>query len=261
MAKSNICVYPFVSLVLGILLMSTASMASTLKERFNVTPGGTLDLRTDVGSLQIETHTDDSVDMQVVIKGYEDDEFVVTSEAKNGNLRIVGEKTGRNDWGHNRSVKFKLRVPEKYQLKLDTAGGSIRISDLHGNIDAHTSGGSIKVGNITGQVKLDTSGGSIGVEAVSGPVNAKTSGGSIKVRITEQLTADSELKTSGGSITATIPQNMQIDINARTSGGRVHSDFEIDGSTKKQYVNGKINGGGPELTLRTSGGSIRIQAD
>ena len=40
---------------------------------------------------------------------------------------------------------------------------------------------------------------------------------------------------------------------------RVKSDFEIDGKVKKMAVRGSINGGGPKLTLKTSGGSIKIK--
>ena len=108
-------------------------------------------------------------------------------------------------------------------------------------------------------MKLHTSGGSINTDAITGNIDAHTSGESIKVTINKQLTEDDKLTTTGGSITAYLISNIQLDINASTSGGRVKSDFKIDGKVKKMSVKGSINGGGPILILKTSGGSIKIK--
>jgi len=39
----------------------------------------------------------------------------------------------------------------------------------------------------------------------------------------------------------------------------VSSEFSVDGEIKKRSIRGAINGGGPELVLKTSGGSVRIK--
>ena len=152
------------------------------------------------------------------------------------------------------------------QLTVKTDAGSIKVEthdeatiELRGELNARSSGGSINVGNIVGDVKLHTSGGSINTDTVTGNLDAHTSGGSINVTIDKQLSEDAKLTTSGGSITAYLIADIQLDINASTSGGRVKSDFEIDGRVKKMSVRGSINGGGPKLTLKTSGGSIKIK--
>jgi carbon monoxide dehydrogenase subunit G len=115
------------------------------------------------------------------------------------------------------------------------------------------------VGNIVGNVELHTSGGSINTDTVTGNLNAHTSGGSINVTIDKQPTEDAKFTTSGGSITAYLISDVQLNISASTSGGRVKSDFDIDGRVKKMSVKGSINGSGPKLTLKTSGGSIKIK--
>ena len=75
----------------------------------------------------------------------------------------------------------------------------------------------------------------------------------------QQPQEDASLTTSGGSITARLPSDVAIDIDASTSGGRVKSEFDVSGKVKKQRIRGKINGGGPELELHTSGGSVRVE--
>jgi uncharacterized membrane protein len=148
---------------------------------------------------------------------------------------------------------------EKLSARSD--GGKIEIEDLIGNVDANTSGGSIKVGNVEGDVDLHTSGGSIRTKNIKGEIDAHTSGGSIDVTFAQQPMNDASLTTSGGSIEATFPADVAIDIDASTSGGRVRSEFDVSGRVKKKSIRGQINGGGPEIELRTSGGSISIEKD
>jgi hypothetical protein len=121
-----------------------------------------------------------------------------------------------------------------------------------------TSGGSIRIGKVAGEVKAITSGGSIKVKEVKGTINAKTSGGSVTAYISEQPEGDCSLTTSGGSVSAHLAGNIKVYVDAKTSGGTAHSDFSIDGEKSKRKIRGKINGGGPELYLRTSGGGVKI---
>jgi DUF4097 and DUF4098 domain-containing protein YvlB len=142
-----------------------------------------------------------------------------------------------------------------------TSGGSIRIGDTDGPCDVRTSGGSITLARVRGSVVARTSGGGISIEEATGSVDASTSGGSIKAKLSGQLLADSKLSTSGGGITVSIAPNVAADLDARASGGGVSSDVPItvQGTMDDDELRGKINGGGPKLTLRTSGGGIRVK--
>lgn len=143
---------------------------------------------------------------------------------------------------------------------LETSGGGITIGNVLGRVDAHTSGGSIRIDEAGGEVDASTSGGSIRVNEVQGAISARTSGGSITAYVTKQPERDCRLETSGGSVTVHLAEGIQVDVDARTSGGGVSSELPmlVEGLLGKNEVEGKINGGGPELFLRTSGGSIRI---
>lgn len=199
--------------------------------------------------------------------------------------------------GNKLRVSFRITVPEKYDLNLKTSGGSIQVADIDGevkvktsggslkmqsvkgNVSGHTSGGSIKleactgdaevntsggsisIGKVQGEVKARTSGGSISVEEVMGTVDAVTSGGSVSASISRQPGGDCTLKTSGGSVVVKLAGDIKVDLDAKTSGGSVSSDFSVEGRSEKHHraLSGKINGGGPLLYLRTSGGGIRIK--
>ena len=240
---------------------SLMANADTLSQTYQVSPGETLYLKTDAGSINVETHNSDSVEIEVEIDGPDADDFSVRFEQTSDGVNIYGERENEGGWGWNNQlrVKYHLHVPEQYNLDLNTAGGSIKVEDLTGNVEAQTSGGSIGLGDIVGDVDVHTSGGSIRVESVYGEIDANTSGGSIKVEFAKQITQDASLSTSGGSITAWLPEDIAIDLSASTSGGSVKSDFDVDGRVKKRSIRGEINGGGPELSLRTSGGSVKIK--
>jgi hypothetical protein len=142
---------------------------------------------------------------------------------------------------------------------LRTSGGSILIGDVGGTVHARTSGGSITIERAAGPVTANASGGSIEIEEVRGAINAETSGGSVRAYLSEPPGADSSLRTAGGGITVVLADGVGVDIDARAN--RVTSEFEVAGDGAEHdddELVGAINGGGPRLRLRTSGGGIRV---
>lgn len=196
-------------------------------------------------------------------------------------------------------VSFTVKVPAHYNTDLRTSGGDVTIGDLAGKIAGRTSGGNVSIGTIDGDVNASTSGGDVALASASGSAKLSTSGGNIKVSrvggdadvstsggdivvkevagvlhastsggnvsatFTGPLKGDCTLKTSGGDVRATVRSGVAFDLNASTSGGSVDAGgltitLESGGSGKSR-LKGKVNGGGPELKLRTSGGDIRVR--
>jgi DUF4097 and DUF4098 domain-containing protein YvlB len=143
----------------------------------------------------------------------------------------------------------------------ETSGGRIDIGEAGGDTNVKTSGGSISVKKSHGKVTAETSGGNIDAGEVHGEVEAKTSGGSISASLTDQPGGDCHLETSGGGIRLCAVENLAVNLDAKTSGGRVTTELPItvQGELKSSELHGKINGGGPVLFLRTSGGSISLK--
>ena len=229
-------------------------------------------------------------DFNIIFNQKGDDVYIAAKYEKRGLDRFW------NNIGKYLRVKFVISVPDNYNLDLDTkggsisaeeiqgavktrtsggslhfdqidgeisgrtSGGSIEIGEVTGNTDVHTSGGSIRIKRAEGPIDAHTSGGSITVEEVMGNIKADTSGGSIKAYISSQPQSDCRLTTSGGSITVHLKDDIGVNVNAKTSGGRVHTDFPVTlKGENKSALNAKINDGGPELYLRTSGGGIYLR--
>jgi hypothetical protein len=65
------------------------------------------------------------------------------------------------------------------------------------------------------------------------------------------------LKTSGGNIGIAIPESTGLELNL--SGTFVNANIDnCSGKIERNKVNGKLNGGGPLLSARTSGGTVSL---
>jgi len=195
-------------------------------------------------------------------------------------------------------VDFVVTVPASASAELKTSGGDVVVGDLEGEVRAHTSGGNVKLGSIGGGIDastsggnvslvegragvrlstsggnvtadhivgaavLKTSGGDIKIDSVENTLTAETSGGDVKAQFMGALKGDCELSTSGGEVRATVGRDTGFHLDAATSGGEVNASgltITIDhGGAGKSSLSGTVNGGGPLLRLRSSGGNIDI---
>lgn len=189
-------------------------------------------------------------------------------------------KRKNNGWGfsnrknHQPSISFIVYAPEEINSSLKTSGGHINASNLSGNqqlktsgghielamlsgtIDANTSGGHISGEDLNGQIELKTSGGHINLEDIDGSLDATTSGGHINASLLS-ISGSLNLKTSGGNIGIAIPGNTGIELNL--TGTFVNANIDnFSGKIERNKVNGELNGGGPLLSARTSGGTVSL---
>jgi len=199
---------------------------------------------------------------------------LTTAGGKIGIADIHGEIAARTAGGslaigevggsvHGRTAGGSIRIADATgAVDVVTSGGTIRIGRVGGPVHARTTGGSIHVDDARGSVSAKTTGGSIKLGEVRGTLDAKTTGGSIRATLARQPEGDSTLRTTGGSIDLAVSEEIGVDVDARTTGGRVSSDLNAAApiSQSKSALVSEVNGGGPKLTLRTTGGSIRLRA-
>jgi hypothetical protein len=109
---------------------------------------------------------------------------------------------------------------------------------------------------------VHTSGGNIKAAQVENTFEAKTSGGNVTAGFVGGLRGDCLLSTSGGRVKVTVEPTAGFRLDASTSGGGVEAEgFTITiekGGVGKSRLSGAVNGGGPVLKLRSSGGDIVV---
>ncbi len=216
-------------------------------EKFAVSNGVEIDVRTSGGSIKVIGKDTDEVTVEMYVrkrgkyikgndkdlKGWEID------LSKSGNsVTAHARKESKISWNNNSaSIGFVIYAPRESATKIKTSGGSIKVENLIGDQQGNTSGGSVSADNIKGDLNLKTSGGSIKIAQVTGDVNASTSGGRIEA---VNIEGSVDLKSSGGSIGI---ESVGGSVTARTSGGS---------------INAKIESPQDHIDLKTSGGSITI---
>src|SRR5262245_16609407 len=77
------------------------------------------------------------------------------------------------------SLQIDVRVPRRFDVKLWSAGGSVRVSNLRGLVSGTTGGGSLVIEQMKGEVRLRTGGGEIRVRDSDLDGSLTTGGGGI----------------------------------------------------------------------------------
>ncbi|MGA7474873.1 MAG: DUF4097 family beta strand repeat-containing protein [Candidatus Sulfotelmatobacter sp.] len=169
---------------------------------------------------------------------------------------------------------------------IETGGGGIEVRQCTGTVKAQTGGGNIDLGDLGGPAEIETGGGSIHLSSAKGHVHAQTGGGGIELygvpsaRVetgaggivvkfvkTGAPPSDSRLETSAGDITVYIAPDVALSVRASVDLGNGHhitSDFpDIHVASEGDQwgprtlnAEGKLNGGGPVLKVRTTTGDI-----
>lgn len=182
---------------------------------------------------------------------------------RSGAGRVNIETRGPNlSMGSQYSVNYSVRVPACATLELKTSNGNVAVAGIKGHVIASTSNGTINLREVAGRTDLHTSNGKIECIAQAGPVAARTSNGKINVHFAQApLPAEGiECHTSNGKIDLRLPESCSFTLDARTSNGALNCDcpLTIQGRVNKHNIQGTVNGGGPQVKLRTSNGSIRV---
>lgn len=141
------------------------------------------------------------------------------------------------------SVEYDIRMPRQADLEVRTVNGEIEIAGM------------------AGEIRLRSTNGGISVFDSAGSVNASTTNGGIRVELNEVSSEGMEFGTTNGSIRVDLPSSVRASLRARTTNGTIDTDFPVSvrGTLRRNRLEGDINGGGPQLDLRTTNGSIRIR--
>jgi hypothetical protein len=268
---------------------------ANISKSFTVGRDGKLLMDVDQGGIRVVGGDQDTVDVRVSRKvrgasSSDTDQILAEEElvlTQTGNQVSIGAHeppslTHGSGWSWTRpslEVKYEISVPRKFDLRLKTARGGIKVAAIQGeadvrtsgglldfngvegNVNGQTAGGGIRAAGCQGQLVVKTEGGGITVEAFSGPsIQMTTDGGSITAEFAAAPKSDSLLRTSGGTVTVHLPETAVIDLDAHTGGGAVKTDLPVqsEGAVERSTLRGKLNGGGPSLKLETSGGDINV---
>jgi hypothetical protein len=219
---------------------STERVAETRR----LDPQGTFTIDNTNGAVAVEAWTESSVSIEAEKTGPEgrldDIRIEISGE---GNRVDVRTHQPRIHWGRTGRVDYRIKVPEKARVEVETTNGSVRVSGTSGDLRASTTNGSVDLTELSGNLEASTTNGSIKAAFRRAP-----DGGWQR------------LSTTNGSVTLTLPASASGTFDARTVNGSISTDFPLNvaGRTGKRRLQGRLGDGLARFDLKTVNGRVRI---
>lgn len=228
---------------------------------------GKLDIESHNGRVKITAYDGKTVKIKMIKYGKK----VNRSESKEG-MRLVSSggfsveaqeyrnvvKVENEGWGNR--MDFEVQVPKNFDIKAESYNN-----------------GHIFIEGVEGELNVESYNGPITLVDINGSASASTYNGAVKVSFTG-VTANTNMafSTYNGDVDLTIPGSTKITAKMKTNRD-IYTDFEDfnlseptpttndrgrRGSYKvkfENWVRGQVNGGGPEVMMKTTNGNIYIR--
>ena len=226
-----------------------------------------LQIGTSDANIRVTTWEQNTIEAKVVTTHYKIGE---------GGIRVEEHQAGNTvqievhyphhvfsvEFGSNR-VDVIIQMPREGNVNLRTGDGKIEIADLRGALNLHTGDGSENLDNVEGKLHATTGDGHIKASGRFDELELKTGDGSVEVRASggSSLNAGWRLETGDGSVSLEVPGDLAADVDLHTSDGHIDLDMPVttSGKIRQNEIQGKLNGGGNLLMIRSGDGSIHLR--
>ena len=141
-------------------------------------------------------------------------------------------------------VRYHVRAPRGAVVNVTTTNGGIGLTALTGKVVAHTTNGGVTAKELTGGIDARSTNGGVTLDFASlgsEPVSART--------------------TNGG-VVVTLPSSTKADVSASCTNGGIIVSPDLTLSVTEQSrrkLEGRLNGGGTPIELRSTNGGVRIK--
>jgi hypothetical protein len=167
----------------------------------------------------------------------------IKESASADQVRIESVFPSGMGFGGHSEIRYHLKVPAGVSVRLQNTNGQVRVEGIRGSVHAETTNGGVHGRDLSGTVEASTTNGGVDLE-----LNVLAPGGVVA-------------STTNGGVEITVPENVKAELAAScTHGGVSVSGLTVDGETTRNRVQGRVNGGGPKISLTTTNGGIRVRA-
>ena len=241
-----------------------SAFAEQWSKTFHV--GAKPELRVDTGdgNVTIRSANVPDIEARVLTSGWRigPGEVTVTPRQSGDRVELEVKIPSRHlDFG-NRWVRIELQVPSQTATDIHTSDGNIRADGLHGNTRLVTHDGNIEGEGFDGALEATSGDGNIHVRGRFDGLNIRTGDGNVEAeaRPGSRMAAGWSMHSGDGGVTLRLPDGFGASLDAHTRDGRITVDLPLTatGGVHEDSVSGKLNGGGPTLTIRTGDGSIHL---
>jgi hypothetical protein len=223
------------------------------KRSYQLSQGGSLEIRNTNGQIKVEAGDGNAVEVTATRNaraGSQEDanntlKRVEITENVSPNRIVLDSSRGSMGFHISSSqwVDYIVRVPKWAGVTLKTTNGEITAA------------------GITGAASFESTNGEIHGSALEGPVRAETTNGDVTIELGKLAQDGVRCRTTNGEVEISLPSGSKASLDVQTNNGSIDtSGIEVAISEKsRRDMRATIGGGGPQIKLETTNGSIRIR--
>lgn len=150
----------------------------------------------------------------------------------------------RHQRGRSWSVSFRLYVPARSNLDLESVNGGISVA------------------GISGDIRFETTNGGVRLDDVGGDVRGSTTNGGLDITLAGSTWAGSglDVETTNGGVRLAIPEGYNARLETGTTNGGMRFDFPV---TVQGRINRRLSvdlgNGGPLIRVITTNGGVVVR--
>jgi DUF4097 and DUF4098 domain-containing protein YvlB len=231
---------------------------AVIEKKFDMTPGGMLKVNVAQGDVLIRGAKQSNITVVQTIHAdvlTREEMQSIVEKAEEGYSRLNNElKITGPELPEGAECEYEITLPDKFNARVNTAGGDLDVANLDGQQELNTSGGNVTLANLSGTIDIRTAGGDLNFSTISGELRAASSGGNVELK---DIYSRTDIRTDGGDIELHRSKNR---INLSTSGGDIELR-DISGSLSASTMGGSIEltgAEGEQIVLKTMGGDVEI---
>ena len=200
---------------------------------YPLTPAGEIRIINTNGRIDVEGVDGSTVEVKAerIARGATDaaarellPRIVIKEDVKPDRITIETERISGIMIGAGFEVRYHVRAPKGALVNATNTNGQVAVNAISGKVVAHTTNGAVKGTNLTGGVNGET---------------------------------------TNGSVTLMLPEKAKATVSASVTNGGINvgslDNFEVTEKARRR-LEGKMNGGGTEVELHTTNGSIRLRS-
>jgi len=230
----------------------TAADSKDIHRTFPLDNRGHVTIDTYKGSIRVSAWDRNEIDIAVRI---EEDGDVFAQSVRRADVRFSASPsdvriTSDNQWsffldGVAPLYHYTVRMPRTASLRIKDYKSESELSDLAADLQIDTYKGSVQVRNHAGGLTVNTYKGDVRADfaAVTAPARIDTYKGSIDLRLPRESRFD-----------------LYTDVGRRADLSSDFAQFVRSSNSRGRAYRSQVNGGGPELRLKSYKGELRLRA-
>jgi hypothetical protein len=218
---------------------------------YTLPKGGRLEIATVDGSIEAFPAAGSQVEVRAKreVRSRNDEaaqellkQLAIKEDVTPDSVKLETPEPPRSGFRQRHQVEFRVNIPPGLNVSLRTQNGAVRLENVDGRLTASSTNGGITGQGVAGSIDANTVNGGIvlGLASIDGDVRVVTVNGGIRLDLPTTI-------------------NATLDASAVNGGVSVQDGFPIATTERARLrVAGRINNGGPTISVHTTNGGIRI---